>query len=99
MWDVCISHALEDKETIARPLARALSKAGINVSYDESKLTLGDSLRRSVDPGLAESRYDLVILSPDFFAKGWTQRELDGLTTREIGSGKVILPILHRLTP
>jgi hypothetical protein len=99
MWDVFISHAWEDKETVARPLARELSKAGINVWYDESTLTLGDSLRRSIDAGLDESRYGLVILSPDFFTKGWTQRELDRLTAREIGPGTVILPILHRLTP
>jgi hypothetical protein len=98
MWDVFISHAWEDKETVARPLAHALSKAGITVWYDEFTLTLGDSLRRSIDRGLAESRYGLVILSPDFFNKGWPQRELDGLTTRETGSGKVILPVLHRLT-
>jgi hypothetical protein len=98
MWDVFISHAWEDKEAVARPLAHKLSEAGINVWYDEFALTLGDSLRRSIDRGLAVSRYGLVILSPDFFNKGWPQRELDGLTTREIRSGKVILPVLHRLT-
>src|SRR5262245_45003268 len=98
MWDVFISHAWEDKETVARPLAHVLSKVGITVWYDEFALTLGDSLRRSIDRGLAESRYGLVILSPDFFAKGWHKRELDGLVTREIGLGKVILPVLHRLT-
>jgi hypothetical protein len=98
MWDVFISHAWEDKETVARPLAHALSEAGISVWYDEFTLTLGDSLRRSIDRGLADSRYGLVILSPHFFAKGWPQRELDGLTTREIESGKVILPVWHGVT-
>jgi hypothetical protein len=40
----------------------------------------------------------LVILSPSFFAKEWPQRELDGLTTREIaGSTKVILPVWHEV--
>ena len=84
MWDVFISHAWEDKETVARPLAHALSQAGLSVWYDELTLTLGDGLRRSIDRGLAESRYGVVILSPQFFAKSWPQRELDGLTTREI---------------
>jgi len=37
-------------------------------------------------------------LSPSFFAKEWPQRELDGLTTREIaGSSKVILPVWHEV--
>lgn len=98
MWDVFISHAWEDKETIARPLADALSKAGLSVWYDELTLTLGDGLRRSIDRGLVESKYGVVILSPHFFAKSWPQRELDGLTTREISSGKVILPVWHNVT-
>ena len=29
MWDIFISHASEDKETVARPLARALTEAGL----------------------------------------------------------------------
>jgi hypothetical protein len=84
MWDIFICHASEDKEAIARPLANALKQAGLDVWYDEFTLTLGDSLRRKIDHGLARSRYGAVILSPHFFAKEWPQRELDGLTTKEI---------------
>jgi hypothetical protein len=98
MWDVFISHAWEDKEDIARPLAEASRRKGLRVSYDEFALTLGDSLRRSIERGLAQSRYGVVILSPDFFGKEWPQKELDGLTAREVGSGKVILPIWHNVT-
>jgi len=40
----------------------------------------------------------VVILSPAFFAKRWTQRELDGLTTREIaGTDVVVLPVWHNV--
>jgi formylglycine-generating enzyme required for sulfatase activity len=97
-WDVFISHAWEDKEDIARPLAEALRQKGLLVWYDEFTLTLGDSLRRAIDRGLAQSRYGVVILSPNFFAKEWPQRELDGLVAREISSGKVILPVWHNVT-
>jgi formylglycine-generating enzyme required for sulfatase activity len=97
-WDVFISHAWEDKEDIARPLAEALRQKGLRVWYDEFTLTLGDSLRRSIDRGLAQSRYGVVILSPYFFAKEWPQKELDGLAAREVGSGKVILPVWHNVT-
>ena len=97
-WDVFISHAWEDKENIARPLAEALRGAGLRVWYDEFTLTLGDSLRRSIDRGLARSRYGVVILSPHFFAKEWPQRELDGLVAREVSSGKTILPVWHNVT-
>lgn len=99
MWDVFICHAWEDKDTIARPLANALRRAGLKVWYDEFTLTLGDSLRRSIDQGVAQSRYGIVILSPHFFAKKWPQWELNGLVFKEIRSGKTILPIWHNVTP
>jgi len=97
-WDVFISHAWEDKEAIARPLAEALRRKGLRVWYDEFTLTLGDSLRRSIDRGLAQSKYGVVILSPNFFAKEWPQKELDGLAAREVYGDKVILPIWHNVT-
>ncbi len=98
-WDIFICHASEDKDAIARPLADKLTQAGLKVWYDEFTLTLGDNLRRTIDDGLANSRYGAVILSPDFFAKKWPQHELDGLTAREIdGEKKVVLPIWHKVT-
>ncbi len=97
-WDVFISHAWEDKEAVARPLAKALEREGLRVWYDEFTLRVGDSLRRSIDHGLANSRYGVVILSPNFFAKEWPQKELDGLAAREVSGEKVILPVWHNIT-
>jgi hypothetical protein len=96
-WDIFISHAWEDKEQVARPLAQALINEGLKVWYDEMTLKLGDSLRRSIDRGLAESRYGIIILSPAFFNKQWTQYELDGLVTRDFAPDKVILPIWYQV--
>ncbi len=98
LHDVFISHASEDKQEIARPLADALSVLGYDVWYDEFQLKIGDSLRRTIDKGLANSRFGVVIFSPSFFAKNWTQYELDGLVQREISSGKVILPVWHKIS-
>lgn len=97
MWDVFISHASEDKAELAAPLALALKKRGLTVWYDDFSLALGDSLRRSIDKGLANSKYGVVILSPDFLSKEWPQRELDALITREINGTKVILPVWHNV--
>ena len=96
-WDVFISHASEDKEAIARRLADALIAMGLDVWYDEFSLKLGDSLRGSIDRGLARSRYGVVILSPHFFEKHWPQQELNGLATREVNGTKVILPVWHNV--
>ena len=97
--DLFISHASDDKEEIARPLAQLLRERGFSVWYDEFALTLGDNLRRSLDEGLRNCRFGVVILSPRFLQKAWTQEELDALITREIASeGKVILPVWHHVT-
>jgi hypothetical protein len=97
-YDVFISHASEDKEEVAIPLADYLIRHGLRVWLDTFELTIGDSLRRSIDKGLSESRFGLVILSPNFFKKEWPQRELDGLVAREDGKEKVILPIWHKIS-
>jgi hypothetical protein len=96
-YDAFICHASEDKDEVARPLAEALTKMNLRVWYDEFTLRLGDSLRRAIDHGLANSRYGVVILSPSFFKKNWPQKELDGLAAREDGMEKVILPVWHRI--
>jgi hypothetical protein len=96
-YDVFISHASEDKAQVALPLAHYLKDKGVQVWLDEFELTLGDSLRRMIDHGLSMSRFGVVILSPAFFNKGWTNRELDGLVARE-DIEKFILPIWHNVS-
>jgi hypothetical protein len=99
MHDVFICHANEDKEQIARPLAEGLRASGLNVWYDEFSLNLGDSLRESIDRGLADSRFGMVVLSHHFFSKKWPQAELNGLIAIETaGGGKKIIPIWHEIT-
>lgn len=94
-WDVFVSHASEDKEPFALPLAEALKAEGLKVWFDVFTLKIGDSLRRSIDRGLAQSRFGVVILSEAFFQKHWPQLELDGLVAREAAGVKVILPVWH----
>jgi len=98
-WDAFICHASEDKESFVRPLAEELIKKGLRIWYDEFTLRVGDSLRRSIDRGLVESDYGIVVLSPNFFLKKWPQDELDGLAAREsITDRRVILPIWHEIS-
>jgi hypothetical protein len=96
--DVFISHASEDKEDFVRDLASRLQAAGVSIWYDEISIEWGNSLRRKIDRGLANSRFGIVVLSTAFFKKEWTQRELDGLTQLEIAGRSRILPIWHKVT-
>lgn len=97
-YDVFISHASEDKDSIVRALAEALQGRGLAVWYDEFTLRIGDSLRRKIDAGLARSRVGLVVISPSFISKGWTNYELDGIVTRSVSGEQILLPIWHEIT-
>lgn len=100
-FDVFISHAFEDKADFVTPLAVALRKYGLKVWYDDFELKVGDSLRDSIESGLARSRYGVVVFSPKFLSKKkrWTKAELNALFQKEANGRKVILPILHKLSP
>lgn len=93
-FDLFLSHAIENKD-FAWPLAEELKSRGVKVWYDEMVISVGDSLRESIDRGLARSRFGAVIFSKQFFAKRWPSYELNGLVSREIQGRKVILPVWH----
>jgi len=94
MWDVFISHALEDRDAVALPLAEELRRRKMRVWFDRFALAVGDPLAEKIEEGLKKSRCGVVVLSHAFFAKEWPRRELDGLLSR----GKRILPVWHGLT-
>jgi hypothetical protein len=97
MWNVFISHASEDKELVAKPIAEGLARAGLRVWLDVDRLVLGDSLHRGVEQGLQGARFGVVILSPAFFRKAWPQRELAAILALESRARTRVLPVLHEL--
>jgi predicted transcriptional regulator len=97
--DAFISHASEDKNEVARPLALELRKHSLKIWYDEFSLHIGDSLSASIDKGLSISDYGVVILSKNFFAKDWPPQELSALITKQVNLHKrIILPIWHNIS-
>lgn len=98
VYDVFISYASEDRNTVVRPLANTMKTAGLRVWYDEFELNIGDSLRQKIDRGLASSKFGVVVLSKNFFEKGWTNYELDGIVTRSVSGEQILLPIWHDVT-
>ncbi len=97
-YDLFISHASEDKGDFVRPLYNELTSLGLKVWYDEFSLKVGDSLTTNINKGLQNSKYGIVVLSNNFFAKQWTNYELEALTAKSISNeDKVILPIWHNV--
>ncbi len=97
-WDIFLSHASEDKAAVVAPLVEELEARGVRVWHDKGELEVGDKLRESIDHGLANSRFGVVILSEHFFSKKWPQDELEGLVSLERDDRKVILPVWHELS-
>lgn len=98
MYDVFISHASEEKADFVNPLVEKLQDAGIRVWYDALELQWGKSLREQIDNGIRRSKFAILVLSKNFFAKRWPQRELDGILAKESTTGVAPLPIWHNIT-
>ncbi|MDX6634254.1 MAG: hypothetical protein QOF06_457 [Solirubrobacterales bacterium] len=97
-WDLFIAHASEDKDDFVRPLAGRLEELGASVWYDDFQLKPGASLIESIDRGLANSAYGLLILSKAFLGKPWPNYERRGLTTRELTRTAVVIPVWRDVT-
>ena len=98
IYDVFISHASEDKQDFVDPLVKKLQDSGIVVWYDTLEMQWGKSLREQIDNGIKRSKFAIIILSKNFFAKKWPQRELDGILAKESITGSTPLPIWHNIT-
>lgn len=97
-YDVFISHASEDKDSVVRPLKELLEKQGLSVWLDEERLRVGDSLREAIDGGIRISSYAVIVLSPDFFRKSWPVRELDAFVDSEGHPSRSLLPVWHKVS-
>jgi hypothetical protein len=94
-WDAFISHASDDKEKFVIPLVNKLKSYGVEVWFDKFTLKIGDSLSKSINIGLSESNYGVIIISKAFIRNNYTDFELRSLLNKEIGNRKIILPIWY----
>ncbi|MCY3798244.1 MAG: toll/interleukin-1 receptor domain-containing protein [Chloroflexi bacterium] len=97
-FDVFISHASEDKDDVARPLALLLQERGLRVWYDEFEFRIGDNLIAKLNAGIDDSRSGILILSNDFFGKNWTEHELNRLENLAVTDNRVLFPIWRKIT-
>lgn len=99
-YDVFLSHATEDKDTVAIPIKKELEKLGLTVWIDVDKAndlsTMG--LRKEIDSAIYNSKYAVIVLSPDYIRKAWTNREFDGITSMEMAKKQTLLCVWHNVT-
>lgn len=99
LYDVFISHAVEDKIPIANELCRRLEEKKLKVWYSGNELSVGDRLTESIHKSLDQCRFGVVIISPTYLSKIWALSEFFFLLRKEKDDHKVILPVLYDITP
>lgn len=97
---VFLSYSQRDK-IIVRTLAEGLRHEGIEVWFDEERLSLGDSLIDEISRGLDSADFLAFFISKDSTQSKWALQELNVMIARRISAkgGAVILPILLEDTP
>lgn len=99
-YDLFLSYSTEEKETIVRPLAEALREWGYFVWFDGHVMAVGDSIRESIDAGIINSDFGVIVISKSYLTKQWTKYELNWFAAKENIKGKhSIIPIWHDITP
>ena len=83
-WDFFISHATADKKRFAEPLAAALRAQGERVWLDAGEIKANDELADVIEYGIGAANFGVAILSPRYFGRAWTERELDLLERRNL---------------
>ena len=97
-WDVFVSHASEDKVSFVDGLVAGLRVVGLKVWYDSSEMSGGGSVVRSIDEGLRQSRFCVVVLSQHYFAKQWPRAEFEAVLNNDVSlGGERVLPVLFNL--
>jgi hypothetical protein len=90
-----LSHATEDKDRFAVPLAERLLAQGIDVWVDQWEIKAGDSLVKKVfTSGIDNASVFIVVLSRTSIAKPWVSEELDAAVVRRIEGTCKIIPVL-----
>lgn len=95
--DVFLCHAWDDRQGVAKELHDLLEALGVSVWFSEKDVTLGTTLLRAIDKGLANSRIGIVLVTPALLrrlpAEGIADKELSALLARDL-----LVPVMHETT-
>ncbi len=96
-YDIFISHASEDKETIVEPLIQILNEKNLKVWYDAESIKLGDNIYSSIMQGISRSRFAIIIFTENFIKKGWTNFELGAFSLQQFANKRKIIPVFFKI--
>ncbi len=93
-YDVFISHASEDKPTIARPIFEACASYGVKAFLDEEHIGWGQNFATKINTALGASRTVLAVVSNASVTKEWPLLEINTALALEVSGAKRVLPLI-----
>lgn len=97
-YSIFVSHSSEDKNSYVDELVDAIRSLGISVFYDTNVISWGDNLKEKIDSGLNSCKLAVIVISPSYFDRKWTEYEIQKLLDRQDSENrKLIMPILYHV--
>lgn len=93
-YDVFVSHASEDKEAIAKPVAEACEKLGLSVFLDQTRIGFGAGFVDKINVALGSSRIVLAVISQNSVHKEWPMLEVNTALALETAGEKTVVPLI-----
>lgn len=95
-YSVFVSHCSKDKIDYVDDLVEEIKRLGITVFYDTDVISWGDNLKEKIDMGLKTCKLAVIVISPNYFGREWTEYEIHKLLERQNEEKrKLIMPILY----
>ena len=98
--DIFFSYAHEDSD-YADELVNMMKEDDIDIIFDKNDLIWGQSIIDFIDSHLRTVRFAILLITPAYLEKYWTNYELKSLLQRHSrtnGNQSLILPIWHNVT-
>jgi hypothetical protein len=96
-YDVFISYAHQDRRWVQGWLLPRLEGAGVRVCIDTRDFEVGFPVVSSIESAVAQSRFTLLVLSPDYLHNDWVAGEMDLVKAFDSAERqRQVIPLLYR---
>uniref|UniRef100_A0A803Q3N9 ADP-ribosyl cyclase/cyclic ADP-ribose hydrolase n=1 Tax=Cannabis sativa TaxID=3483 RepID=A0A803Q3N9_CANSA len=99
-FDVFLSFRGEDtRKSFTDHLYSALEKKGIHTFRDDDKLKRGNSIAPELLKAIEESRFAVVVFSPNYAFSKWCLEEVSKITDCRHEMGQIVFPVFYHVDP
>ncbi|MCI4664083.1 MAG: reverse transcriptase domain-containing protein [Neomegalonema sp.] len=92
--EVFISHASEDRKSVARPIYEACHKLGIKAFLDQEHIAWGEEFATKINTALAAAPVVLAIVSSHAVRKPWPRAEINTSLSLELAGKKSVVALM-----